>query len=105
MNRTPAELMTETLVQEMTEHMATLTRSLSNWVQAEPQPLQALEAHIQRLLPELGTTLLAGLVPLAAPARPAPDLACPCGATARSQRVRKASVTTLLGPITYPRAV
>jgi hypothetical protein len=47
--------------------------------------------------------LLSGLCTLAAQ-QSAPDIACPCGAQAQVLRMRPATVTTLLGPITYHRA-
>ena len=95
----------ETLVQQMTEHMTRLARMLSDWVQAEPRPLQEIEAQTVRVLHDLGTVLLTALIPLAAPARPAPDVPCPCGQTARYVRMRPATVTTVLGRVTLERAI
>lgn len=92
-------------VQEMTERMGHLARSLSEWAQAEPRALQELEEQVVRVLHDLGNHLLAALLPLTAPERPAPDLACPCGATARYQRKRTATITTLLGRLSFERAL
>jgi hypothetical protein len=78
---------------------------MSDWVQAEPRPLHEIEAQVVRVLHDLGTTLLTALVPLAAPVRPAPDVACACGQTARYLRTRPATVTTVLGRVTLQRAI
>lgn len=93
----------EAFVQSMTERMTNLARSLGTWAQAEPRTLQAHEEQLVRQLHELGTTLLAGLVALA-PQPTAPTVSCSCGALATYRRSRKATVTTLLGRLTYTRA-
>jgi hypothetical protein len=90
---------TEDLVTTMTERMATLTRTLSIWMQEQPHTLAEVEQHVVRLLKEIGASLVAGLCSLAAPADPAPSVPCSCGHQAAYQRQRKAQVTTLLGPI------
>jgi hypothetical protein len=90
-------------VQTMTERMATLARTLGSWVQAEPRTLQAQEEQIVRQLHELGLALLAGLLTVASPPT-ARTILCPCGAQARYRRMRPATVTTLLGHLTYSRA-
>ena len=104
MNGTTPANRHESFVQAMTDRMTVLARTLSTWVEAEARPLQGIEEQVVRVLHDLGTTLLSGLVALAAPTRPAPDIACPCGQTARYQRRRPATVTTLLGTITIARA-
>jgi hypothetical protein len=96
-------LTVDQFVTQMTDQMEQIARILSAWSQAEPRTLQNLETHCVRLLHDLGTALLSGLCTLAAQ-QPAPDIACPCGAQARVLRMRPATVTTLLGPITYHRA-
>lgn len=78
-NRTTAPDRTAILVQQMTEQMIRLAQTLSQWVQAEAHPLQAIETQVVRVLHDLGAVLLNALVPLAAPARPAPDVPCACG--------------------------
>jgi hypothetical protein len=95
----------EAFVQIMTQRMASVARSLADYVQAEPRPLQDLEAHIVRVLHDLGNALLTALLPLAAPPQPAPDVPCPCGRLARYQRLRPATVSTLLGQVTLTRAL
>lgn len=92
-------------MQEMIERMASVTRTLTSWLQTAPQPLQVLEANIQRLLHELGAALLTGLVQQLAPARPHVEVPCPCGQSASFQRQRCATVTTLFGRISYQRAI
>lgn len=103
-DRTTAAQTPETFVSTLTEQMATLARTLSDWVQAEVRPLQAIEQQVVRVLHDLGQTVLAGLCQLAAPKRPQPDVACPCGATAGYLRMRPARVTTVLGTISITRA-
>jgi hypothetical protein len=87
----------------MTERMTTLARTLGTWVQAEPRTLQAQEEQLVRQLHDLGTTLLAGLLALV-PHPAARTLACACGEQATYCRMRPATVTTLLGSLTYTRA-
>jgi hypothetical protein len=95
---------TEDLVTIMSERMATLTRTLSIWMQEQPHTLAEVEQHLVRLLKELGATLVAGLCSLAVPADPSPSVACSCGQAAAYQRQRPAQVTTLLGPISIWRS-
>ena len=90
-------------VQTMTERMTTLARTLGAWVQAEARTLQEQEEPVVRQLHELGSALLAGLLNVAS-SRAAPSVVCPCGAQARYRRMREATVTTLLGDLTYTRA-
>jgi hypothetical protein len=93
----------ESFVQTMSERMTTLARTLGSWVQAEPRTLQAQEEQLVRQLHELGTTLLAGLLVLT-PQPTARTVTCSCGAQASYRRLRPATVTTLLGRLTYTRA-
>jgi hypothetical protein len=92
----------ELFVQTMTERMAQLARSLGAWVQAEPRTLQEQEHQLLGQLHELGTALLSGLLALHTSA-PASFLPCSCGARARFRRNRPATLTTLLGRLTYTR--
>jgi len=92
----------ELFVQTMTERMATLARSVGAYVQSEPRTLQEQEHQLLGQLHELGTALLSGLLALQT-AAPAASLACPCGASATFRRNRPATVTTLLGRLTYTR--
>ncbi len=103
MDATTGSAALEAFVQTMTERMASLARTLGTWVQAEPRTLQQQEEQLLCQLHELGTTLLSGLLALAAVA-PAASVSCPCGAIATFRRLRPATVTTLLGRLTYSRA-
>lgn len=89
----------------MSERMACVTRTLSSWLETEAPPLQSLEANIHRLLHDLGTALLTGLVQQAAPVRSEPQVPCACGQSAHFVRLRPATVTTLFGRISYQRAI
>ena len=93
----------EAFVTTMSTRMATLTRTLGAWVQQAPPDLQALEEHVLRLMKELGATVLTGACALLTPAQPARSVACPCGHRAAYQRLRPATVTTILGPLTLER--
>jgi len=104
-NRTISSDRTERFVQQMTDQMTRLARTLSDWGQAEARPLQEIEVQVVRPLHDLGNRLLAALTPLAAPARPTPDVACACGQTARYLRMRPATVITVLGRVTLERAI
>ena len=104
MNPTTDAARTAHLVTTMTERMITLTRTLSSWMQAQEHSLAELEQHVVRLLKQLGSSLLAGLCPLAVPDQPSASIACACGQEATYQRQRTAQVTTLLGPISIWRA-
>src|SRR5438128_11782740 len=92
-NPTTDLTLTEQLVTTMSERMATLTRTLSTWMQEQPHTLAEVEQHVVRLLKELGSSLLAGLCMLAAPERPPSTISCACGQAAAYQRQRKAQVT------------
>ena len=104
-NRTISSDRTEWFVQQMTDQMTRLARTLSDWGQAEARPLQEIEVQVVRPLHDLGNRLLAALTSLAAPARPTPDVACACGQTARYLRMRPATVITVLGRVTLERAI
>ncbi|MDQ3927923.1 MAG: ISKra4 family transposase [Chloroflexota bacterium] len=93
----------EELVTTMSERMATLTRTLGSWVQQAPHDLQELEQHVLRIVKELGATLVAGLTALLVPTQPPRTIPCPCGHLAAYQRLRPATVTTILGSLTLTR--
>jgi hypothetical protein len=104
-DRTTSTDRSETFVQTLTERITTVTRTLAAYVHAEPRSLQDMEEQIVRVLHDLGNALLTALVPLAAPIRPTPDVDCPCGQVAQYQRLRPATVTTVLGRLSFTRAV
>jgi len=56
----------------MTDQMATVARTLRDWVQAEARPLQKIEIQVVRVLHDVGNALLVALLPLTASARPSP---------------------------------
>src|SRR5919202_5689458 len=60
----------EQLVTTMSEHMATLTRTLGTWVQEGTHDLQAIEEQVLRLVKDLGATLVAGVCTLLASVQP-----------------------------------
>jgi hypothetical protein len=93
----------EKLVTAMSERMATITRTLGTWVQQAPHDLQDIEEHVLRIVKDLGATLVAGLCSLLTPTQPARLVPCRCGRSAAYQRLRPATVTTILGPITGER--
>jgi hypothetical protein len=93
----------EELVTTMSARMATITRTLGTWVQQAPHDLQELEEHVLRIVKELGATLVAGLTALLVPTQPPRTIPCPCGHLAAYQRLRPATVTTILGPLTLTR--
>jgi len=93
----------EAFIADMTERMTTLARHLTAWVTSAPHSLQELEQMTLQRIKELGMVLLAGLCDLRASTVPLPHVACPCGAVARYQRRRAATVQTLLGPIRFTR--
>lgn len=104
MNPTTDAARAEHVITTMTARMATLTRTLSTWMQEQEHTLAEVEQHVVRLLKELGGALVAELCALAAAPQPCPTISCACGHVATYQRTRKAQVTTLLGPITIWRA-
>ena len=93
----------EDLVTTMSRRMAPLTRTLGTWVQESPRDLQQIEQHVLRIVKELGASLVAGLCSLLTPAHPPRTVSCPCGHHAAYQRLRSATLTTILGPISVPR--
>jgi hypothetical protein len=91
------------LVAQMAQQMTSLVHQLTTWLEAEPRTLAALEQQVVRGGKDLLAGLLAALVPLLLPVYDPAELACSCGACANYQRDRKATVTTLLGPISFLR--
>ena len=104
MDATTSSAALEAFVQTMTQRMANLARTLGAWVQSEPRTLQQQEEQLLHQLHQLGSALLSGLLTLA-PQTPARALTCSCGAQAAFCRLREATVTTLLGKLTYTRAI
>ena len=103
MNPSTPEARLEELVTTMSARMAHITRTLACWVQEAPHVLQEIEEQVLRLVKDLGASLVAGLCTLLAPAQAPRTVPCPCGQVAVYQRHRPATVTTLLGPLTFAR--
>ncbi len=59
-DRTTAAQTPDAFMTSLTEQMAALARTLSDWVQAEARPLQEIEEHVVRVVHDLGQTILAG---------------------------------------------
>jgi len=93
----------ERLIATMTDHLTTLTRTLSQWMTSEPRSLGDLEQQVLRTIKDVGAALLSGVAHLAVPAYPEATTSCPCGQTAVDPRLRTATVKTVLGPITLTR--
>jgi hypothetical protein len=104
MNPTTPVTALDSLVDQMTRQVATLTHTLGQWMQESPRTLEEAEQAILPQMRAVAATLLTGLAALAVPAPPARTLPCPCGQQAHYQRMRTAQVTTLVGPIAIPRA-
>ena len=83
MQGTTAPTSPQELIAEMSQRMAEVVQRLTTWAHAEARTLGDLEQQAVRLAQELGNALLAGVCQLAAPASPAPRVACRCGQEAR----------------------
>jgi len=94
---------TQGFAEAMAARMATLAGELGTWALAAPRSLADLERETLGRLRDLSAVLLEGTIQLTAPAAPAAEVACACGASARLVRWRPAQVRTLLGPITVRR--
>ena len=94
---------TDSLLATLTDHLTIITRSLSSWILEQPRTLAETEAHVLRLSKDLASLLLAGLASLSTPTDPPRSIPCPCGRSARYQRIRSASVITTFGRIDIPR--
>ncbi len=102
-DHTTTQTARDQFVTDMMQRMATLARTLSDWVTSEPRTLGQIEQQLVRTIKDLGAAVLAGLCHLTVPAYPSPTVPCACGAQASYQRVRQASVKTVLDTITIAR--
>ncbi len=102
-HRTTVQDRQQTLVAEMSQQMTTLVQNLCSWLTTEPPTLADVEHKLLRLGKDLLASLLGSLVPLLLPHYDAHEQTCACGAVARYQRDRPATVITLLGSITFTR--
>jgi len=92
------------LVAQLTDRMATLTRTLATWMLADTRTLADVETHVLPLLHDLGAAIVTGACGLAV-SPPAATHPCACGRPARLIGSRPATVITLLGPLTLARPV
>jgi hypothetical protein len=102
-DHTTTQTSRDQFVTDMMQRMATLARTLTDWVTSEPRTLEDMEQQVVRTIKDLGAALLAGLCQLSVPAYPSPTSPCVCGALASYQRVRQATVKTVLDTITFAR--
>jgi hypothetical protein len=102
-HRTTVQARQQMLVAEMSQHITTLVQHLVARLTAEPPTLASLEHQVVALGKNLLANLLTSLVPFLLPVYDAADLACSCGARARYQREREATVISLLGPLSFSR--
>ncbi|MFQ3663627.1 MAG: hypothetical protein SNJ69_14695 [Chloroflexaceae bacterium] len=93
------------VVQQPTDRMAAVARSLRDRAQGEARPLAGDRSADGARSARPGQQRACGAPPPGvAPARSSPELPCPCGQTARYERMRGATVTAVLGRITVERA-
>lgn len=102
-DHTTTQTTRDQFVTDMVQRMATLARTLSDWVTSEPHTLSEVEQLVIRTIKDLGATLIAGLCQLTVPSYPPPTLPCDCGALALFQRSRPATVKTVLDTISITR--
>src|SRR5205823_215131 len=71
-NLTTPQTHRDQFVTDMMQRMATLARTLSDWVTSDPRTLEGMEQQVLRIIKDLGAALLAGLCQLSVPAYPSP---------------------------------
>jgi len=103
LDHTIAPAQVEQFVATMTDGMTALARSLSRWTTTADRTLGELEQQVMRATKDLGVTLLAGLAQLLVPDVPPPTAVCSCGQVVPYQRLRPATIKTILGPIRLTR--
>lgn len=100
---TTPHLTTDTFAHDLASRITSLAHSASAWVNQTSPDLAQLEQYVLRALHDLAAHLGTGLAQLLIPQTPPPFAPCPCGASARFERLRPASTHTLLGPLTISR--
>jgi len=98
LDHTIAPVQVDHFITTMAERMTDLARRLTNWISADQLTFGDLEQQVMRTAKELGATLLAGLAQLLVPAVPPPTALCSCGRSVPYQRMRPATLKTILGP-------
>lgn len=104
MNPTIASAQLDALIQQMTQHLTHLIQTLAQDIQASGTTLATLEQAVVPAIRTVGATLITGLCGLLATQDSDRTVPCGCGQQAHYQRMRSATVTTLLGTIQIPRA-
>jgi hypothetical protein len=102
-DRTTLPLTQGGIVQDMTNRITALVLRLQAWMGQETPDLQQLEERVIGSVKDLGSALLVSLCQLLVLPDPPATHPCPCGASARLQRIRPATCRTLLGPLTLHR--
>ncbi len=104
MNPTIASATLDTLTQQMTQHLTHLIQTLGQDIHAHGTTLTTLEQTVVPAIRALGATLITTLCGRLTPPAMARTVPCAGGQQAAFQRMRTATVTTLLGPVQIPRA-
>ena len=104
MHPTTHQTHTDALLASLSLHLASTVQTLASATLDPSHSLADIETHVLRLSKDLASQLLTGLLTLLVPSDPPRFLPCSCGASARFQRIRPASVLTTLGQISVPRA-
>lgn len=94
----------DSLVQQMTTQLHTLIHTLSTQIQDGGATLATIEQAVVAAIRDLGAALITGLCGLLTTPAVERTIPCQCGQQARYQRMRTATITTVLGPIQLPRA-
>ena len=69
-NRTTSQAQKEAFIAQMSQRMAEVAHTMSDWVTTEPRTLEETEKMTLQVIKELGNALLAGLCSLNVPAYP-----------------------------------
>lgn len=92
------------LIQPLTQQLTQVVTQLATDLAAGPPTLAAVEQAVVPAIRALGAHLITGLCGLLTSPAPPRTVPCACGQAARYQRMRSATVTTVLGPVQIPRA-
>ena len=92
------------LIQQVTQQLTQLVTRLATDLAHGPPTLAAVEQAVVPAIRDLGASLIAGLGARRIDPVPPRTVPCACGQAARYQRMRPATVTTVLGPVQIRRA-
>ena len=104
MNPTIPSSALESLTQQMTQHLTHMLQTLGQHVQEDGTTLTTIEQAVVPAIRAFGAMLITGFCRLLTTQDVARTVLCGCGQQAHYQRIRLATVTTVLGPIQIPRA-